>query len=357
MRGIPPLSLPLGRSLTLVLLLGGLAAPSALAQRVVMYWTGPDAGTMEIQQNGVGSAYIQIPDDACGFRLSHDPNPFLWNEVWYFADNSALSEYAAINSSESWGPADDIQATGPINGNCQDHSFVFDTPATLGNAGLAAPYGTGAFVAEFYHPDQIEFLDESGAPMDVDIPEPPEVPDPTGPDIDWTIPPSLVNCIQDWENDWHCATDSDSSAVLNVAFAVARYAERAGWAVDASKAVDSGREQSRLAQQAVQILDAIDRLADEFVRLTGNVERETRNLTRRESTHRFVNSVAVGAAVAKLNLAACREQASQKPSFEEMRATSKTSKGPNGCHAASQATLGVLADMLQLQTFEKPSER
>ncbi len=340
-----------------MLLLAGLSAHSAFAQRVVMYWTGPDAGTMEIQQNGVGSAYVEIPDDACGFRLSHDPNPFLWNEVWYFADNYLLSQYAAINSSESWGPADDIQATGPINGNCQDHSFVFDTPATLGNAGLAAPYGTGAFVAEFYHPDQIEFLDESGAPMDVDIPEPPEAPDPTEPAFDWTIPPSLVNCIQDWENDWHCANDSDSSAVLSAAFAVGRYAEMAGWSLDAARKAEP-RDQSELFQNAVNTLEAIDAMAAEFGRLVNGVEREVQRRTRRESTKKVMNSIAAGSVVAQLNLSACREQASQqlRAGTQKRDRTAETDDS-NACRAAARNAFGVIGNVLQLQTFEKPVER
>ena len=189
--------------------------------QIIMYWDeidplgNPIAG-IEILYSGVPT--IEIPKDACGFRLE---KPGGWDESWYFTEygNNQIFVFQGVEWS-SWGiggpPSDVIEARGPVHG-CADEegSYTFQTPlaGALGFRGddpIIA--GAGSFVAEFFDESQITWL--------VDLPpEPPEPPDPVEPPEPpelppefFELPPSLVNCIQDFEGEWHCL-EEDMAAV------------------------------------------------------------------------------------------------------------------------------------------------
>ncbi len=246
-----------------------------------------------------------------------------------------------------------------MNGNCGEENYSFHTPATLTYAGMPAPNGTGAFVAEFYHPDQIEWLDEAGIPIDPDIPEPPEPQDPTGPAYDWTIPPNLMSCVKDWKNHWHCGNDDGSSAaIMSLAFAVGRYAEQAAFAVERAHTADNARDRSRHAGQAVATLDAIVETADELarlvVRLDGIVQRESK----RPQTIGGMNSIAATVGMVQVNLAACRAEAvgEQRVVLRTRSEGREPTLAPHACASAAGNAFNIVAEVLQLRTFETPAE-
>jgi hypothetical protein len=194
----------------------GIFAPPAFAYRVVIYWQGWNAGTMEILNNS--NPPMQIPEGACGFRLrkpgaGSDPS-LNWDDAWYFAEGSLLGSPLDGYTSDDWNEPEYIQATGPVHASCNTNNYLFHTPPTA-TTSLLAPQTAGAFVAEFFLDNHIEWLDHAG---DVIVPE--DLPPPGGGGggeggCDWCqIPPSLVYCFRDWDGNWNCQDDDDHDGLV-----------------------------------------------------------------------------------------------------------------------------------------------
>lgn len=200
-------------------------APSAFAYRVVVYWQGPNIGTMEILSNS--NPPMQIPAGACGFRLRKPgagSHPSLnWDDAWYFAEGSLIGSPLDGYTSDDWNEPEYIQVTGPVHASCNTNNYLFHTPPTA-TTSLLAPPSAGAFVAEFFLDDHIEWLDHAG---DVIVPE--DLPPPGGGNggeggCGWCqIPPSLVYCFRDWEGNWHCQDEDDHDGLVLDSLTVLRH--------------------------------------------------------------------------------------------------------------------------------------
>jgi hypothetical protein len=190
--------------------------------QIIMYW---DEKGPSIEILNSGSLYIEVPEDACGFRLE---KPGGWDEAWYFGTYGNYAEPLEFQgiTFASWAiggpPPDYIEARGPVHG-CADEqvSYTFQTP--LGGLGIdPVSANAGSFVADFFDEKEITWFDSAGLeipfppifpgeepPKDgpEEPPEPPELP----PEF-FELPPSLVNCIQDFEGKWHCL-EEDTAAM------------------------------------------------------------------------------------------------------------------------------------------------
>lgn len=200
---------------TLAMGVFAILAPAADAAQIIMYWDrghldglAPTAG-MEIWGNHHGNQ-IEIPAHACGFRLgkpNHD-----WDGGWHFAEPQKLGspvKYNGLTYSSSWfgtGPGP-IEAIGPINGNCNTNTglYQFQTPASSSITGSEMPPGAGSFVADVYDGSDIEWLDSRGKPIEIKEKKPlkpPKLPKEFFEDL------SKQGCIQDFEQKQHCEKQS-----------------------------------------------------------------------------------------------------------------------------------------------------
>jgi hypothetical protein len=169
------------------------------------------------------SASIEVPSNACGFRLGFPNEP--WNEAWHFAEpgnlGAVFQHQGIVYSSAFTGPSPSaIEARGPVNA-CDSGNYEFQTP--LGQFGIAGDdpviAGAGAFVADFIAETDITWLDSAGTPIELpELPEPSEPPE-LPPEF-FEEPPELVACIRDFEGVQHCP-EEDTAAVTPGASLVA----------------------------------------------------------------------------------------------------------------------------------------
>jgi hypothetical protein len=189
--------------------------------QIKMYWDEIDPlgdPIADIEISNAGVQYIEIPENACGFRLE---TPGGWCEPWYFTEygNDQILVFEGVPwSSEGIGilKVPFIEARGPVNG-CDDGLYVFITPLAdvigiTGDDPISAR--AGSFVATFTDEDDITWLDSAGLEIPFppifpgeeppkegpeEPPEPPELP----PEF-FGLPPSFMWCIQDFDGHWHC---------------------------------------------------------------------------------------------------------------------------------------------------------
>lgn len=186
---------------------------------LVMFWDqinplGDSIAGLEIHNNTTG---IEIPPDACGFRLQRPGQ--LWPEAWHFAQSGNLGSTFSFqsvsysSSNPNIGVGDLIEARGPVGG-CAGSSgnYVFVTP--LGSLGVSGDdpvvAGAGAFVADFSTEDDITWLNFAGAEIEIEEPgggpEPAELP----PEF-FEEPPEVKGCFRDFEGGLHCPEDANSA--------------------------------------------------------------------------------------------------------------------------------------------------
>jgi hypothetical protein len=147
---------------------------------IYMYWDGFDDPFEDGSLHGIAVAddwpdEVQIPDNACGFRLQR---PGEWKYPWHFSypglpgailkvnDFEYSSEYVATLGA---GYPDFIEARGPVYA-CQEGSFSFYP--TLTAFGVPDPViaGAGSFTAQFSDPKEVTFLNSAG--QEIEPPEP-----------------------------------------------------------------------------------------------------------------------------------------------------------------------------------------
>lgn len=181
--------------------------------QLIMYWdrvdlsTGDPLSGIEIHNN---SKLIEVPSNACGFRLGFPNEP--WDEAWYFAEPGNIGDVfesqGILYSSAFTGPSPSaIEARGPVNA-CDSGNYEFQTP--LGQFGIAGDdpviAGAGAFVADFITEADITWLDSAGTPIEApEIPEPAEPPE-LPPEF-FEKPPEVIGCLWDFNGDLYCPED------------------------------------------------------------------------------------------------------------------------------------------------------
>ncbi|MQA89504.1 MAG: hypothetical protein GEU90_04635 [Gemmatimonas sp.] len=182
--------------------------------QIIMYWDGitplgdPTAG-MEILN--AGNQFIEIPPEACGFRLGIPGEP--WYDSWFFAEpnNYGTFQHQGITYSSSFTGSSPsaIEAVGPVHG-CVNGSYAFQTP--LGDFGISGDdpvvAGAGSFVAEFADASEITWLDFAGAAVELpdvggEDPESPELP----PEF-FEEPPEVEGCYRDFLGQLQCPPDA-----------------------------------------------------------------------------------------------------------------------------------------------------
>lgn len=172
--------------------------------------TGDPIAKLEILNN---SASIEVPSNACGFRLGIPNEP--WNEAWHFAEPGKLGavfEYQGILYSSSNPNLNNpsrgaIEARGPVNA-CDSGTYEFQTP--LGQFGIAGDDPVialaGAFVADFIAETDITWLDSAGTPIELpELPEPSEPPE-LPPEF-FEKPPEVIGCLYDFDGVLYCPED------------------------------------------------------------------------------------------------------------------------------------------------------
>lgn len=180
-----------------------------MSNRIIMYWDrvdhfGDPIAGIEI----LGNQAIEIPGDACGFRLglpNHD-----WYQGWHFAFPGGVSPFTHMgivySSAFIFGPSPDaIVATGPVHA-CTSGSYFFQTP--LAQFGIAADEpviaGAGSFVADFSGEDDIEWLDFAGKVIPKANPPGGKPKTPKLPPEFFEKVPRVRPCIRDFEQKLHC---------------------------------------------------------------------------------------------------------------------------------------------------------
>ena len=124
--------------------------------QIVMFWDeinvfGDATAGLRIEQN---QQNIEIPADACGFRLQRPGQD--WTDHWYFANpgNSGQTfSFQGIQYSSSFaGSAEFVEARGPIGG-CAGGSGSYVFVTSLGSFGITGDdpivAGAGSFIADF----------------------------------------------------------------------------------------------------------------------------------------------------------------------------------------------------------------
>ncbi|MEM9385059.1 MAG: peptidoglycan-binding domain-containing protein [Pseudomonadota bacterium] len=182
---------------------------------ITIYWDGYDgSGAPRANIEVLGhSTPIEIPEEACGFRLTR---PDGWDEPWCFFrfGTKQVLEYLGVTYSSAFASryqvplVSELEARGPVRG-CDSGAFTFTTqldgvPLSVEDPIIA---GAGSFTASFSTERQITWLNHSGVklPKPTEIP-PPELPDPTDvlPPEFFEQPPSLESCIRDFDGVFHC---------------------------------------------------------------------------------------------------------------------------------------------------------
>ncbi|NJR62400.1 MAG: peptidoglycan-binding protein [Cyanobacteria bacterium CRU_2_1] len=180
--------------------------------QLVMFWDrvsplGDRIADIEILNN---SASIEVPSNACGFRLGF-PNE-AWDEAWHFAEpgnwGEVFESQGIVYSSAFTGLSPSaIEARGPVNA-CDSGKYEFQTP--LGQFGIAGDDPVvalaGAFVADFIAETDITWLDSAGTPIELpELPEPSEPPE-LPPEF-FEKPPEVIGCLYDFDGDLYCPED------------------------------------------------------------------------------------------------------------------------------------------------------
>jgi hypothetical protein len=191
--------------------------------RIIMYWDRQHLEDLGVPAAGItvdSNHYIEIPANACGFRLGRPHHE--WHGGWQFMarHQSAPLKVGSIEYSSAFTgqPSPDaIVAIGPVHG-CATGNYEFQTPlGAYGITGDAPLYaGAGSFVADFTDEDDIEWLDYSGKP----IPRPGIKPDPKPPKLPdefFEQPPKVSGCIRDSEGKLHCPDPASAAAMAHSA--------------------------------------------------------------------------------------------------------------------------------------------
>jgi len=187
--------------------------------QLIMYWDrvnplGDPIADIEV----LGNMPIEVPPNACGFRLGFPNQP--WSGAWYFArfgvQGLAFNHNGIPYSSAFTGPSPDaISARGPVHG-CSNSSGSYEFQTPLGQFGIAADEpviaGAGSFVADFTTADDIEWLDHAGQVV---------VPEGSGPDPEKSTlppeffeqPPDVKGCFRDFDGELHCPDGTDTAAM------------------------------------------------------------------------------------------------------------------------------------------------
>lgn len=204
--------------------------------QIRMFWDeidrfgNPIAG-IEILNSGIH--YYEIPEDACGFRLE---KPGGWDEAWHFTEygNEQVFEFQGVEwSSEGiGGPTPDfIGARGPVQA-CADEKGPYEFQTPLGGAlGISGDdpilAGAGSFVADFHNESDVIWLVGLFTEPEPKLGEEPSKP---GPGLEpgeeprelppefFEPPPSLLNCIQDFEGEWHCIEENSVAIAPSLNF-------------------------------------------------------------------------------------------------------------------------------------------
>jgi hypothetical protein len=175
---------------------------------ITMFWdrftpTGDNLAGIEV----VANRAIEIPANACGFRLGLPNEP--WNQPWQFSvphvpgqvfEHGSIEYSSAFTGLPSPGA---ISARGPVHG-CSRGAYEFQTP--LGAYGISGDdpvwAGAGSFIANFVDANDITWLDAAGAEVHVEEEEelePPELP----PEF-FEQPPKVEGCFRDFEDKLIC---------------------------------------------------------------------------------------------------------------------------------------------------------
>ncbi|MGH8480263.1 MAG: peptidoglycan-binding domain-containing protein [Gammaproteobacteria bacterium] len=191
-----------------------------MSNTIIMYWDRVDSLGDPIAGIEVDSyEAIEIPPDACGFRLGL-PN-HNWYEGWHFAAWGGLGSPFAnggieYSSAFTGVPSPDaIVATGPVHA-CTSGSYMFQTPLAAFGISPDEPViaGAGSFVADFSSEDDIEWLDSAG--MVIPKPHPPagEPKIPELPPEFFERLPRLTPCIRDFDQKLHCPIDASQASIV-----------------------------------------------------------------------------------------------------------------------------------------------
>lgn len=144
---------------------------------LIMYWGRDDglgSGADITIENNV-SPPIEIPEDACGFRLERPGNE--WTEAWYFSPSSFLSgrviEYNQVPLSSTAliglgaSVPNKVEAIGPVRA-CTEGEFKFTVSLgpvdDLDSIGIIQ-LGAQSFVADFTEESDITWLDSAYKPI------------------------------------------------------------------------------------------------------------------------------------------------------------------------------------------------
>jgi hypothetical protein len=208
--------------------------------RIIMFWDETDvwgdlSADIRIEGYGINNA-IEIPENACGFRLRRPGNK--WDEAWQFSvagNEGEIVEYNGIkwmssfvrhkimNEEGEYNDPEYIEATGPVRhcavtgpntgpipGPNPVYHFVLPLAEVVGEIDPFAPHPpAGRFVADFFDEDEIEWLDFAGEAIEFpELPEPEEPPE----NPFETIPEIGQVCFISGDGEEMCYDTEDSEA-------------------------------------------------------------------------------------------------------------------------------------------------
>jgi hypothetical protein len=185
--------------------------------QIVMFWDeinvfdDATAG-LRIEQN---HQYIEIPEDACGFRLQRPGQD--WTDHWHFANPGNPGQtfsFQGIQYSSSFaGSAEFVEARGPVGG-CAGGSGSYVFVTSLGSFGITGDdpiaAGAGSFIADFTSESDIEWLNAAGQVIELEVPDPSVEPADLPPEF-FEQPPEVKGCFRDFEGNLQCPEDTDSA--------------------------------------------------------------------------------------------------------------------------------------------------
>ena len=170
--------------------------------RIIMYWDETDvsdnlAADIRIEGYGLHND-IEVPENACGFRLRKPGNS--WDNYWYFGVAGNKGEVVEFEGTtydstdihnlgieypeyiEATGPvrhcAEISPNTGPVPGPNPTYHFQLPLAQIVGAIDPFVAVA-GSFIAEFFGEDEIEWLDAAAEAIEF-----PEFPEPEEPEVE-----------------------------------------------------------------------------------------------------------------------------------------------------------------------------